>query len=40
MVPQNYVKLSEADAERMEKMLELFDEDDDIQNTWHNWDQE
>ena len=40
MVPQNYVKLSEADAENMEKMLEMFEDDDDVQNTWHNWDQE
>ena len=40
MVPQNYVKLSAEDAERMEKMLDLFDDDDDVQNTWHNWDQE
>ncbi len=40
MVPQNYVKLSPADAERMEKMLDLFEDDDDVQNTWHNWDQE
>ena len=40
MVPQNYVKLSPEDAEKMEKMLDLFDDDDDVQNTWHNWDQE
>ena len=40
MVPQNYVKLSPEDAERMEKMLELFDDDDDVQNTWHNWDED
>ena len=40
MVPQNYVKLSAEDAEKMQKMLELFDDDDDVQNTWHNWDQD
>jgi len=40
MVPQNYVKLSAEDAERMEKMLDLFEDDDDVQNTWHNWEQE
>ena len=38
MVPQNYVKLSEADAANMEKMLDLFEDDDDVQNVWHNWD--
>ena len=40
MVPQNYVKLSAEDAARMEKMLDLFEDDDDVQNTWHNWEQE
>ena len=40
MVPQNYVKLSPEDADKMEKMLDLFDDDDDVQNTWHNWDQD
>ena len=40
MVPQNYVKLSEADASNMEKMLDLFEDDDDVQNVWHNWDRE
>ena len=38
MVPQNYVKLSEAAAANMEKMLDLFEDDDDVQNVWHNWD--
>ena len=40
MVPQNYVKLSPEDAEKMETMLDVFDDDDDVQNVWHNWDQE
>ena len=40
MVPQKYVKLSAEDSEKMEKMLDLFEDDDDVQNTWHNWDQE
>ncbi len=40
MVPQNYVKLSEADIVNMEKMLDLFEDDDDVQNVWHNWEQE
>ena len=39
MVPQNYVKLSAEDAEKMEKMLDLFEDDDDVQNTWHNWEE-
>ena len=28
------------DDKKMEKMLELFDDDDDVQNVWHSWDQE
>ena len=40
MVPQNYVKLSEEDAEKMQNMLDVFEDDDDVQNVWHNWDQE
>ncbi len=41
MVPQNYVKLtSEKDIRNMERMIELLEEDDDVQNVWHNWEQE
>ncbi len=41
MVPQNYQKLEkEEDKSNMEKMLDLFEDDDDIQNVWHNWDQD
>ena len=41
MVPQNYQKLEkEEDIANMEKMLDLFDDDDDVQNVWHNWEQE
>ena len=25
-------------AANMEKMLDLFEDDDDVQNVWHNWD--
>ena len=41
MVPQNYQRLEkEEDIANMEKMLDLFDDDDDVQNVWHNWEQE
>ena len=41
MVPQNYQKLEkEEDITNMEKMLDLFEDDDDVQNVWHNWDNE
>jgi len=41
MVPQNYVKLdSEEDVKNMEKLIELLENNDDVQNVWHNWEQE
>ena len=41
MVPQNYVKLeSEEDIKNMEKLIDMLDDDDDVQNVWHNWEQE
>jgi len=41
MVPQNYVKLTdEGDIKSMTKMLELLEDNDDVQNVWHNWDNE
>ena len=40
MIPQNgYIKLdNEDDAKNMEKMLEMFEDNDDVQNVWHNWE--
>ena len=41
MVPQNYVKLeNEEDIKNMEKLIDLLEENDDVQNVWHNWDQD
>ena len=41
MVPQNYVKLSgEGDIKNMEKLIDLMEDNDDVQNVWHNWDQD
>ncbi len=41
MVPQNYQKLDkEEDKTNMEKMLDLFEDDDDVQNVWHNWERD
>ena len=40
MVPQNYVKLeNEDDIRNMEKLIDLLEENDDVQNVWHNWEQ-
>ena len=41
MVPGEYKKLENPDdIAMMEKMLDIFDDDDDVQNTWHNWDRD
>ena len=41
MVPQNYIKLTdEGDIKNMTKLIELLEDDDDVQNVWHNWDQD
>ena len=39
MVPQNYTKLEDPDAiAKFNKMLDMFEENDDVQNVWHNAD--
>ncbi len=41
MVPQNYSKLeNEEDIKNMQKLLDMLDDDDDVQNVWHNWEQD
>jgi len=41
MVPQNFIKLAaEDDVKNMTKMLEMFEDNDDVQNVWHNWENE
>ncbi len=39
MVPNNYVNLSDPDQiKMMGLLLEKLEENDDVQNVWHNWD--
>ena len=39
MAPQTYVELSTAeDLKKMNKLLDLLDDDDDVQDVYHNWD--
>ena len=41
MVPQNYIKLTDPDdIKNMDKMIEMLEDSDDVQNVWHNWDQD
>ena len=40
MIPQNYVELtSEEDIKKINRILDLLDEDDDVQSVYHNWDE-
>ena len=40
MVPQNYQKLdSEEQAAQMQKLIDAMEDDDDVQNVWHNWEE-
>jgi len=39
-IPQTTVSLSEEESKEMEKMLEHLEEDDDVQNVYHNWEME
>ena len=41
MVPQNYIQLTGEDEIRMmEKLLGMLEDNEDVQNVWHNWKQE
>lgn len=37
-VPASYVELDEEQAVQMQKMLDLLEDNDDVQNVWHNWE--
>ena len=40
MIPQTWVELtSEDDIKKMNRILDLLDEDDDVQAVYHNWDE-
>ncbi len=40
MIPQNYVTLTDETAiKNLQKTLDLLDDDDDVQNVYHNWDE-
>ncbi len=39
MVPQNYIKLTEeGDLKNMNKLIDMLEDSDDVQNVWHNWE--
>ena len=39
MVPQNYQPLNEEQAVMMQKLIDTMEDDDDVQNVWHNWEE-
>lgn len=40
MIPQTWVELTEEeDIKRMNRLLDLLDDDDDVQAVYHNWDE-
>ncbi len=40
MVPQNYIKLAtDDDVKMMEKLLGMLEDNEDVQNVWHNWEE-
>ena len=41
MVPQNHQKLeTEEQIIMTEKLIDIMEDDDKVQNVWHNWEQE
>ena len=41
MVPQNYITMTnEDDVRSMTKLLDMLDDNEDVQNVWHNWQQD
>lgn len=39
MIPQNYIELDEESARKMNLIVENLEDNDDVQNIWHNWDE-
>lgn len=39
MVPSTYTKIDDSDVQvKMQKLLDMLEDNDDVQNVWHNWD--
>ncbi len=40
-IPSTYTRLeSQDDMMKMSRMIDMFEENDDVQNIWHNWENE
>ena len=41
MVPQTYVTMTgEEDVKNMNKLIDMLEDNEDVQNVWHNWQQD
>ncbi len=39
-IPDNYIKLEgETDNKNMQKLLDMLEDNDDVQNVYHNWEE-
>lgn len=38
-IPSTYTRLDDEGRSKMEKLLELLEDNDDVQNVWHNWEE-
>ena len=39
MLFRSYITLTgEGDVKNMEKLIDMLEDNDDVQNVWHNWD--
>lgn len=39
MVPSTYIQLSETDAPKMQRLLDMLEDLDDVMNVYHNWEE-
>jgi transcriptional/translational regulatory protein YebC/TACO1 len=40
MIPQTYTSLNEEQEAKMEKLLDMLEDDDDVQDIYHNYQQQ
>lgn len=38
-IPSTYVQLDEENTKKMEKLLDMLEDNDDVQNVWYNWEE-
>ena len=39
MVPSTYITLSETDGQKMQRLLDMLEDLDDVMNVYHNWEE-